>query len=288
MNHRVIAITLAAVLLVPAAGRAELVRNPDANTLWVVNGKNIAVGSKPDQWRDGGVDIKPAEGGGLRFTATGKQHSTGRYVPVDGGYPYLVMEITDVKNGNGYRGLNVFLSGVKETSMAAMVSYIRTGRFVLRMFPRHTTLPRETFLSLYLYNTTLTVSQLKMVKQPADNLEIIAPQGVSRVGPGDEVTFRLTLEKPAEDATLTFYNSYTMPQLALNGQTRLQLKPEDEAQKIWSARVKLDTLTRVGGHEGLDLKPGGLMVKTTILGGAVKEPIWTWNIIPFNLKKGAK
>jgi hypothetical protein len=288
LKHSAIAFTLAALILLPAMGRAALIQNPDPNTLWTFDGKDISLGSKPGQWRAGEIDVKSADGGGLLFNAQGKGHSTGHYVPLDADYPYLVLDIADVKNGQGYRALNIFLSGVKETSMAAMVSYLQTGRFILRMFPENVTPPKQAFLSLYLYNTAITVKILKMVKAPADNLQIIPPPGAQQVSPGDEVTFRLTLEKPAEDATLTFYNSYTMPQVTLNGQTRLQLKPEDDAQKIWSAKIKLTAITRVGGNEGLDFKPGGLMVKTTILGGAFKEPLWTWNLVPFNFKQVKK
>jgi hypothetical protein len=288
LKYIAIVLGLAAGLLWPAVGSARLVQKPDGNTLWLFDGKNVSMGTKPDQWRTG-VEVKSVDNQGLIFSSAGeKAVSTGHYVPLDAAYPYMVMDISEVKNGEGYRGLTVFLSGVEESSRLAMVSYVQTGRFILRMYPKALTPPAQTFLAVYLYNTTMTVKTLKMVKQPTDNLEIVPPAGAKVVKPGDEVTFRVTLEKPAEDVTLTFYNSYTMPHVAINDQQRLQLKPEDDAQKIWSAKVKMNTLTAPGGQEGLDLPVGGLMVRTTILGGSFKEPLWTWNIVPFNFKKGAK
>jgi hypothetical protein len=218
----------------------------------------------------------------------GKKVSSGRYVPLDGAYRYLVMDITKVQSGQGYRGLTVYLSGVKDSARGGMVSYIQTGRFILPILPAGDKPPKEGFLAIYLYNTTLTVRSIQMVKRPTDNLEILPPRKAGIVKPGDEVTFRVTLAKPAEDVTLTFYNSYTMPRLRLNGQSRLQLKPEDEAEKIWSAKVKMKSLTRADGRTAVDLEPGRLMAKTTILGGSLDESLWTWNTIPFNFKAGAK
>ena len=265
----------------------------DAETLWVEDGSNLAMGDRPSatQWAGKGVTLTPAEGGGFVLDVQGG-YAVGKYVKIDPAYPYLVWRITDVKpHVKGYRGWSGVTLSTKPRppQTVGQVSHIQTGVFMLDL--RQTLGDRYGKKTVYtrmdLHGAALTFSYIKMVKQPADLIEITSAAFTAkrRLDVGDEVTFRVKLAAPAEDVQFRLFNSYTMPPIRLNGEHAIQAKPEDKPGKVWSATVKVESA--VGGRTKKDVgyEPGRFLVKAIVLGGQIKEPLWTSNPVPFNIAK---
>ena len=64
---------------------------------------------------------------------------------------------------------------------------------------------------------------------------------------------------------------------------KLQLKPTDDTQKVWSAEFEVKTLGPV--RRVSEFRRNTLMVRATILGGGISEPLWGTINYPFSLKK---
>lgn len=242
---------------------AEFHVKPDANTLWLEDGKAIS------GWRDDQIAFTPADPGpGFTVTSTDyKKYAGGRRTPVNADYPWVVYEITAVLPNAKYVSRAMGYNGC----FHGQVSNLQPGIFVWNIYAENPKLPASggAFLSLYAHGHTAEFKYLKAVKLP-DQYIVVSTPDPAAVNPGDTVKFSVHLARPAEDVSLQFYDSYTMPRLLLNGQDKLQLKPEDEAGKIWSAEVKV---TGLGNKP--EYKYNAIWVKAVILGGDVSVPVWT-------------
>lgn len=266
--------------------RAEFKDNPDPGTLWIEDGISIATGDKSsDQyWALGtpALNITAApDNAGFTLEAAGEAHAAGRYVKFDPAYPYITWEITRVENGTGYRAFSVRALGASH-AFGGMVSHIQPGIYTCKtnyLFPE----PKTTFLRLELYNAKVTLKYLKVSKTPDNyaeiNTDLFKTKGYLELG--DEVQFKVVLAEPAEDVTLRFFHSYIMKPLELNGSQTLQLKPVNEQNKIWSARVKITSCTTGNLKPGKQFTPGEFLVKAVVLGGKIDTPIWTNNPVEF-------
>jgi len=262
---------------------ADIVANPDSNTLWREDGLNASMGadSSADHWKSGGLEVKAADGK-MQFNAPDAvKVNTGRYVQAGATYPYLVFQIHDFKPLPGYHGFTIFLSN--QSSSLSLVSQINPGIYTLDLGSFLPASPATSFLSLYLYDGQLTLSDLSMVKSPDNFISIISPKMKEKgfLEIGDEVTFTVTMKDAAEDVSLNFFDSYTLPQLKINGEQTLQLKPKDATQKVWSATIKLQTIEGLTSAKNGQLPPFHLMAKAIVLGGTLKEPLWT--AIPYSV-----
>ena len=277
---------LATLCLSGSIARADIIVNPDANTLWIEDGKNIAAGDGPSSkhWQKAeGIDITSAADGGFTIASHGDQGTaTGRYIAVDPAYPYLVWEISGVTPGEGYRGF-VFRRGEKGAPAINMVTNIETGIFVL---PDPVETAGGPYYRLDLRNAGVTFKYIKRVKQPDYMIRLSSPAfEKGYVAPGDEVTFDVEMKEPAEDVTLSFFDSYTMPQLKINGAQKLQLKPKDKNDlKLWTATIPISEISGDRLKSGQQFGPGRILIKATILGGGIKVPLWTINPVEFRLK----
>ncbi|MBI4023773.1 MAG: hypothetical protein HY360_02265 [Verrucomicrobia bacterium] len=269
---------------------AEFLQDPDANTLWIEDGKDIHTSTSDSSkaWLSN-LEVSAAPGGGFVLSAEGDKHDRFvRYCPADVEYPYLTWEITEVEMFPGYRDFVLFYGEIGEKTSPAvfqMVSRPQSGIFAVRL-PNL----QQAKMSLYLAlnNARLTFKHLKTVKQPACFIEMQSPsfQGKAALNAGDDLTFRVILEKPAEDVALTFFHGYTMPQLKLNGEQQVQLAPEKGNKKIWRAGIKINTCEGANFQKSDEqFQPGSFLVKACVLGGASDQPLWTANAYVFNLNR---
>ena len=74
-----------------------------------------------------------------------------------------------------------------------------------------------------------------------------------------------------------------MPQALLNGEAKLQLKPKNDEQKEWTATLPVNEILGTKVKNGDPIGVNGLLVKATVLGGAIKTPIWTGNSYPLHV-----
>ena len=268
--------------------RAEFIHNPDENTLWVEDGKNIAVDdarARRDVW-GGGLPVKARDGGGFSFifdTAKRKKYCNGIYVPVDPEYQYIVFEIDSFKRLRwGHRGFRFGSFAKSKRPCLFMVDNPQSGIMVYKVFGDDN-LPKKGYQ--YFRNDMdglrVDFKYVKMVKVP-ENYIIIESDAIKKnkfLSKGDEVKFIVKLKDPAEDVSLRFFKAYMMSQLKLNGKDHLQLKPEDKECKIWSAKVKISSIY------SKDLGSGRLLVKAVVLGGGISVPIWTPLMVPYKARK---
>jgi hypothetical protein len=177
----------------------------------------------------------------------------------------------------GYRGWSgPFLMRVGHHRLG-QVSHLQEGIFAINVAENPKEWPRKNdFMRLDLHGAALVLDYIQMVRQPEDYLEIVVPEAARERGvvqPGDELIFRVTLAKPAEDVSLRFYNSYTMPPMLLNGQQALQLRMGDDTKRVWQAPVVLQSFTGGRVQDGR-FNPGSILAKAVILGGGPGTPVW--------------
>jgi len=273
----------------------KVVYNPDENTLWIENGKDIEIveHGKPEFWSGkawaGTLEFNTIENGFSIKSSSSDKNCSGRYFKFNKEYPYLVWEIDKVIIGEGYRGLTMAFPH----TVFQFVTHFYPGIFVVNPFLSKKDIKDFEFCRIYLYNTELHLKYIKMVKKPDYLIEINGPE-IEKKGyaePGDEINFKVILKEPAEDVSLTFYDFYITHETKINNSSSLQLKPEDDEQKIWSGKIKIENINKpsVDRKEKNDVfLPSEFLIKATVLGGKINLPIWTANWFEIRTKKGAK
>ncbi|MGC8977453.1 MAG: hypothetical protein ACP5OB_07545 [Candidatus Ratteibacteria bacterium] len=270
----------------------KVIYNPDANTLWLEDGKDVEVGvhGKEGFWAGkywaGKLEIESKEDGMKVKSPSNDKECSGRYFRFDRNYPYLVWEIDKkIIYGEGYRGLTMAFPH----SVFNFVTHIYPGIFVVNPFLSKKDIKEFEYCRIYLYNTEIYFKYIKMVKKPDYLIEITGPEiekkGYAEIG--DEINFKVILKEEAEDVSLTFYDYYMTHETKINDKSSLQLKPEDEDQKIWTGKIKIEKIDKPGVGKDSFL-PGNFLIKATVLGGKINIPIWTANWFEIKTKKEAK
>ena len=294
MVKRMILFIFSFIFLYSLLVESKVIYNPDVDTFWIEDGKEVEVGEvgKEGYWAGkywgGSLEIESTEDGLRIKSPSSEKNKSIRYFKFSPEYPYLVWEITKVNYGQGYRAIGFHFP----TSVFGFVTNIYPGIFVVNPFLFNKELKEETKpCSIYLYNTEVYLKYIKMVKQPDNYIEIESAD-IEKKGyleEGDEVLFRVKLKESCEDATLTFYHSYGTNQVKINGSETLQLKPEDEEQKVWTAKIKINDIGkgRLSILKKTSYEKGTFLIKATILGGEIKVPLWTsnWFEIKGSVKK---
>lgn len=290
-----IAMTLSGTVL-----QAELVKSPDANTLWEENGIDVQTvpfegtdfWTQPTwqaggKWLSGGLysHVTSAQAGGLQIQASGNNNSTYARVPIDPGYPYLVWDVVDIVPGEGYRAMGVGLD-VENVARLSVVGNLQPGTFVFNPFLQDPNLvSRKVAAAVSLYNAALTIKGLRMVAQPENNLTITSPAFETKqcLDINDTITITLTLAQAAGSAKVEFFDSCLCTPVRLNDQEGIELKAADDTKKVWKATVDVKTLTMTNLKKGEQVKPNRLLLKATTSGGGLAAPLWTGNPYEFNL-----
>ena len=220
----------------------EYRENPDANTLWMEDGQNLA------GWRDGLLmTTNPA--GGFYVQPAGASVSGGRYVRQSADYPWFVTEINSIEFLGQYRDLTI-------SGYFGMIGAPMTGLFAVR---RDRSSNGETFLRLDVHGLKLGFKYMKQVRVPENYVEATVR--------GDDLEIQVVLAVPAEDVCVRLYSSYTMPLLSFNHEDKLQLRPVDKTNpRVWTGILK--DFRQNGKVKGF------FLMKATVLGGGIKVPLW--------------
>ena len=220
--------------------QAEFLKNPDENTLWLENGVGEFKG-----WRTADLLMQSMEGGGFTIQP-GNETNGGRYVPNAPEYPWLVGEIVSVEHKTGYIGFSI-------GPYFGQVANPMSGIFAVKRVVEEKT----SFLRIDVHGLILGFKYLKQVKVPENYIDY------AKKDEGLEITVHL--KEPAEDVSISFYDSYCMPRLMQDNQYKLQLYPKDEENPVvWSGTLKK---VEYGGK-------GSLLFKASVLGGGIKTPLW--------------
>ena len=263
---------IAGVLLATAGMlQAKQLKKPDENTLWLEDGKEIGTGARPGRghWlKSDKLEIKSKEDGkGFSFFARGMGGKTAAVVDLSPEYPYFTFRITGIELLNGYRNWTMFMQNGFSTSQ---VTAPEKGIYVYDLYqnlPEKERAGKISYLFVHLYHLRLDFEYMKLVKKPdyAVRAECADPE----IKPGSKVKFTAELAKEAEDVAITLMTTGHPRSVNVNGKTKIQLKPTDKTQKIWTAEVEIKSI-------GLKkaARRFGLFMKMDVLGGDLEEPVW--------------
>lgn len=293
MKKFIVVIIVIGFTWIAQVSHAKILNNTDPNMLWLEDGVDVETDAMSMHgWNATQLEIRSVPGKGIIFRSPAPdKYGSGRYLPVDPEYPYMVWEIPEVKaTGAAYRGINVSFHfqnpKVPSLKLLGFEGPVYPGIYVTNLALFNPQLTKENTLCVfYLYGTEMLVKTIKMVKVPDYYIEITSPavKEKNRIEIGDTITFRVIMCEPAEDVTLAFYDSRPSPSACspttLNGQGRLQLKPENGNQKIWTG--SMDIKTAPSG----DFPPATFIIRADILGAGINLPLWSTNSYLFHFPK---
>jgi len=272
---------------------SEMKMNPDENTLWREDGiaiisEDSAKASK-EYWAASQIQYKEApDKKGFIISATdGTKYAGMRYVEYNPEYPYLYWEITDAVLHTGYHNFGIQFTAAGKNIIVETVSHYQNGVYYIDISKGIPNAVKGTCLvTFYLYNSDITLKEIKMIKKPPYLVTISSEESDNRgkLKLGDKVTVKIEVPRSAEDVTLQFFDWYTMPQLKINGETSFQLKPMDKIGKIWSISMPIDTVEDNKWKKPV-FAPGHFFFKVLILGGGIKVPVFTVNTIDYDISQ---
>jgi len=257
------------------AVQAKQLEKPDENTLWMEDGAGIELKTYPgfSHWLEYGngkeLEIKQKENGaGFSFfakDASGRKTMT--RLKLDPEYPYLTFRITSFNLLNGYRNWTLLVDGMMSTSQ---VNAPETGIYVFDLFgkaPEKSAGQKAAYLHVYLSNLGMALEYIKLVRKPAYNVRVECTD--PEIRPGSKVKFIAELENEAEDVSLSLSTDYVMTPVSVNGAGKIQLKPTDKTQKIWTSEVEIRSLGLTKAQPR-----HRTLIKMNVLGGELDEPVW--------------
>jgi len=238
--------TAAFCLLAASLVYGEYRENPDQNTLWSEDGKEIK------GWIKDGLTPESLPNGGFALDHSGKQpHGGGFYALASNDYPWLTFEITKVERHNGYRQLSFFGKGF------TVVTDLQPGIYAFRMPETKTAPGKKEYFRVDVYGMKIFFRYMKAVKAPENSITAEVKDG--------KVTYKVNLKTPAEDVALYLFDGYGMRQLTSAEGNKIQLRPEDKTNPVvWVGESPVPEKTK-----------GVLFVKASVLGSdTLKVPLW--------------
>ena len=277
-------IVTALAVATAAAMQAKQLENPDPNTLWMEDGKEIAVSPKygfkawyPERDKKK-LEIKSKEDGkGFRFYAgDANGRKAGTKVKFSPEYPYLVFRVTDfeiLKKGSLWT-LRTELGNM----IVGQKPPFQKGIFVFDLYrnlPEETDPKKSGTLNLWLNNVRLDLEYIKLVKKP--DYTVLAECSDPEIKPGSTVKFTAKLAEEAEDVSITLFSAGVPRPIKVNGGSKIQLKPTDNTLKTWTAEIVIEKVDLKK-----PLKRFKSFMKMDVLGGALDEPVWVG--LPYSIE----
>ena len=266
---------ITAALLAAGIVQAKQLNNPDANTLWIEDGKDIKLSKIPNfkSWclyKNKELEIKSNDGG-KDFSFFGKDNvsrDTATQIRLSPDYPYLVFRVTGLKVLAGFSSWAAVMPGIQFFSSQSTAP--QKGIFVYDLYqnlPEELMETKSVYLHFYLTNLGLDFEFIKLVKKP--DYVVRAECADPEIKPGSKVKFTAELAKEAEDVSITLITAGKPRPAKVNGALKIQLKPADKTQKIWTVEIEVKSI-------GLKkpVKRHQLFMKTDVLGGDLDEPVW--------------
>lgn len=266
-------ITFFAAAAVCAAVQAEFLKNPDPNTLWIENGKNVKFAEKHGDYVWG-------TGGALKITSlekgfqVGHAGKLGTYISVSSEYPWFCFQIRGAeRQASGYHALSTNLA--LDIGVFSVVSRIPKGIYCINMSSSQKlkVKPRFNYMRLDIHNANITFDYLGMFKEPPCELSL----GTAPIKKGSDVTVTVKTKVPAEMVQLKFYKAYTMPAIqVIPNVKRYMAKPVDgTGNKEWTFKFPYN------GFKGVDGKIGSVVIEAVV---ETKEEVQSYiffNQVPF-------
>ena len=249
---------------------AEVVRNPDENTLWSEDFQTFKPVAKLEgaYWKGGVWYSKDVEcevrKDGVCVTPTGKQGEFKICMPMNKEYPWLVVELGNVSLSEAYNSVSFghFKGGpggiglVREIMPCVLLSKIVDENM------------KQSVVSVtsYFYGAQVTLNSMKLVKKPDVYREVIVQQAAvpGEIQSGDKLLFRVTTARKVKDVSLQFQTAKGEP-IKLNGQSTLQLLPPGEDDCVWEAAIEVKDFNLP--------KNAVWLAKARVLGGGFRKPV---------------
>ena len=275
---------IAGILLAAGIAQAKQTEHPDANTLWLEDGKEIELSQKPGfkRWMQlpgkKELDIKPKEDGkGFSlFAKDAAGRKTVTRVKLSPEYPYLTFRITGFDLLQGYRAWTVLLEIGGFGS--SQVTTPQKGIFVYDLYQNISEkekAKKAAYLKFYLYGLRLDLEYVKLVKKP--DYVVRAECADPEIKPGSKVKFTAELAEEAEDVSISLVTAGVPRPVQVNGKVKIQLKPTDKTQKIWTAEIEVKKISLNKSR-----KRHQLFMKMDVLGGELDEPVWVG--LPYSIE----
>ena len=223
-----------------------------------------------------------AENRRLMCTATSPAGyaSMSRLLPCSPEHRFLQISVPQIQ-GEGYQWLNVsFGDPSGKTASRSAVHTIKPGRYTSDTHALNGIFrsgeQRQVLLNIYVMKgIDYALADVSLSTQPTDGLAITLTDGSPlprTLKTGDELLFRLFLEKPATDAIVELFRDSWYAPVRINGEPYVQLlkSGKEKDGRIWSAIVKLGPQTdkfKVTGYP--------VLFRAVITGGAIKETLST-------------
>ncbi len=147
---------------------------------------------------------------------------------------------------------------------------IQKGIFVFDLYrnlPGGTAPKKTGSLNVWVYNLRLDLEYMKLVKKP--DYVVRAKCADPEIKPGSKVRFTAELAHEAEDVSISLTTMGVPRLVKVNGAVKIQLKPADMTQKVWTAELEIKNIgieKAVRRHQ--------LFMKMDVLGGKLNEPVW--------------
>lgn len=164
-------------LMLGVQGRAEFKTNPDPQTLWIEDGKNIKTTNTNfgNGWNATDIAVSPNPDGGF-FMEQKKQGKprTGRMVPVSPEYPYIVYEINELEMKKGYHAIWLPLLG---SAMTVMEGNVQKGVFAINYYENSKLKPnaKQSFIGMDIHGMRVGFKYIKAVKFPDYYIKVESP-----------------------------------------------------------------------------------------------------------------
>lgn len=236
---------------------------------WVLDPNTLAAQYNKDAKR---LDVK--------VIGEGSAGTFGRLLPYSPEHRFLQINMPRIE-GEGYAWATVGFGDSSGKAIArAAVQSMRPGRYTVDTHALHDVFRtgelKTALLNVYLAKgIDYAFADLRLAVQPTDGLAVTMADGsplprVLKIG--DELLFRLYLEKPATDAVVEIFRDSWYEPVRLNGEPYVQLlnAGRDKDGRHWAAVVRL-------GEKTDRFKTSGypVLFRATINGGAIKETMST-------------
>ena len=173
--------------------------------------------------------------------------------------------VKTTERGYSNWGLGLLSHPGKQAGLAGNVRSSQPGLYTIPFVP----VEKESFgyIQLGEINMHVPFNYIRFCENPPTRLEARTTSTNGVVRAGDTVGFRLTLEKPCEDVSLSFNVDHAGPRpFAINGSSSLGLKRLDDTGCLWGGVVLVKRLGETGG---------GVYAKVRCYGGEQVLPVLT-------------
>jgi hypothetical protein len=254
-------------LVTATAVYAEMQINPDANTLWMEDGKSITTGSTPAaaSWTNTTVDVSGDANGGFTLTSKDNGGTTNRIMAISPEYPYLVAKVAGIEQIPNKRvQLNLCHIANANAVPCGFSTKPVIGTFISNIY-MNSNLPLKSENRLFIFHVFGIKAKfdfVAMVKEPKNLLKIsnLTTPDSKEFKVGDTAKFEVKLEKPAEDVVIKLYHNYIMTPVNINGNNLLGLKAAEGDKKTWTLEIKLEELSPARLAKGKQYDPGSLII----------------------------